>query len=366
LLSLVALVLASPVGAHAAPGLLVGVHEDQIKWRTQPNPILPAVRALGLDAMRVTLRWRPGRRNLSVRTHHELRRMVTANRYGVRIVLGVYGRAEDAPDTARAREDYCRFVRNILLRYSEIRDVVIWNEANSPAFWLPAMHGPPDAYAALLARCWDLLHSRVPGVNVVTTTAAGHDPVGFLGAVAAAYRASGRTRPLFDTVGHNPYPLSPDEAPEATHHVYVGQGDHARLLSALDVSFAGTPQPPPSIWYLENGFQTAMPSWRRSLYAGQESVTGAVSGARQAEQLAAALQLAYCQPRVTAYFNFLLVDEPSLDRWQSGLLWADWTRKPSFAAYRASIGDVRAGNVTCAAGTGRPATPSEELRWRRT
>jgi len=109
-----------------------------------------------------------------------------------------------------------------------------------------------------------------------------------------------------------------------------------------------------------------MPSWRRSLYAGQESVTGAVSGARQAEQLAAALQLAYCQPRVTAYFNFLLVDEPSLDRWQSGLLGADWTRKPSFAAYRASIGDVRAGNVTCAGGTGRPATPPEELRWRRT
>ena len=136
-ISLVALVLVAPVSAHAEAGLLVGVHEDQIKWRTRPNPILPAVRTLGLDAMRVTLRWPSGRRNASVRTHHELQRMVAADRHGVRIVLGVYGRADDAPGTPEEREDYCRYVRNILLRYSEIRDVVIWNEANSDAFWRP-------------------------------------------------------------------------------------------------------------------------------------------------------------------------------------------------------------------------------------
>ena len=358
-ISLVALVLVAPMSARAEAGLLVGVHEDQIKWRTQPNPILPAVRTLGLDGMRVTLAWRPGRRNPSVRAHHELRRMVAADRHGVRIVLGVYGRADDAPSTQRAREDYCRFVRNILLRYGEIRDVVIWNEANSDAFWRPHGTEAPIAYAALLARCWDLLHASVPGVNVITTTAASHDPVGFLGAVAGAYRAGGRSRPLFDTVGHNPYPLSPDEAPDAVHPVYVGQGDHARLVSMLDFSFAGTAQPPTSIWYLENGFQTSVATRRRSLYAGHESVVGAVSGARQAEQLAAALRLAFCQPRVTAYFNFLLVDEPSLGRWQSGLLWADWKPKPSFAAYRAAIADVRAGAVTCGVGGGRPATPEE-------
>ena len=135
---------------------------------------------------------------------------------------------------------------------------------------------------------------------MITTTAASHDPVAFLGAVADAYRASGRPRPLFDTVGHNPYPLFPDEVPDAIHHVYVGQGDHARLLSMLDESFAGTAQPSTSIWYLENGFQTSVAAWRRSLYAGHESVEGAVSGTRQAEQLGAALRLAYCQPRVTA------------------------------------------------------------------
>jgi hypothetical protein len=105
---------------------------------------------------------------------------------------------------------------------------------------------------------------------------------------------------------------------------------------------------PAPIWYLEDGFQTTVAASRRSLYAGRESVTGAVSGAGQAAQLATALRLAYCQPRVTAFFNFLLVDEPSLGRWQSGLLWADWKRKPAFGAYRAAIAEVRARTVACA------------------
>jgi hypothetical protein len=332
--------------ARAEPGLLVGVHDDQIKWRSEPKAILASVHSLGLDAMRVTLAWRSGRRNLTVRHHHEIRRVLVAHRRGVRIVLGVYGHAEDAPSTARAREDYCRFVRNVVLRYSEIRDVVIWNEANSDTFWSPRAEAA-DAYAALLARCWDLLHASVVGVNVITTTAASHDPIGFVGAVASGLPGERPVSSPFDTVGHNPYPLYPGEPPTTTHDVYVGQGDHARLVAALDVAFAATAQPPSPVWYLEDGFQTAVAPSRRLLYAGRESVIGAVSGASQAAQLGTALRLAYCQPRVQAFFNFLLVDEPALGRWQSGLLWADWKRKPAFAAYRAAIAEVRAGTVAC-------------------
>jgi hypothetical protein len=345
LLLAVALVAAGSV--RAEPGLMVGVHDDQIKWRARPRRILASVDSLGLDAMRVTLAWRPGRRNLTVRHHHELRRILAAHRRGVRVILGVYGRAGDAPTTPWAREDYCRFVRNVLVRYSEIGDVVIWKEANSETFWRP-QESAPEGYALLLARCWDVLHASVAGANVVTSTAASHDPLGFLAAVAASYRASGRTLPLFDTVGHNPYPFSPGEPPAATHDVYVGQGDHARLVGALDLAFAGTAQPPTPIWYLEDGFQTAVTLPRRALYVGQESVTGVVSASSQAAQLATALRLAHCQPRVEAFFNFLLADEPSLGRWQSGLLWANWRRKPAFAAYRAAIAEVRAGTVACA------------------
>lgn len=349
--AVVLVLLASAGTARAGPGLLIGVHDDQIKWTSGGKPVLPSLRALGVDAMRVTLAWRPGRRGLTGKDHHELWRAVAASRLGLRVVLAVYGRADDAPQTERAREGYCRFVRNVLGRYTEIRDVVVWNEANSPGFWRP-QESAPEKYAALLGRCWDLLHRALPDVNVVTTTAAAHDPVAFLRRVAAAYRAAGRARPLFDTVGHNPYPLFPDEAPDAAHEVYVGQGDYERFVGAIDEAFAGTAQPAPPIWYLEDGFQTAVGETRRALYDGRESVTGTLSPAAQAGQLVAALRLARCQPRVGAFFNFLLVDEPSLERWQSGLLWADWRRKPAFKAYREAIREVRGDADSC------PDTPS--------
>ena len=350
-LLLAALVAVEP--ARAGPGLLVGIADDGIKWAPRPDSILAEVTDLRLDAMRVTLDWRPGRRNLSAQDHTALRRTVAADPHGVRVVLAVYGRAADAPRGPRAREDYCRFVRNALLRYEEISDVVVWNEANSDTFWRPQADAPA-AYAALLARCWDLLHAAVPEVNVVTTTAGSHDPAAFIRGLGAAYRASGRTRPLFDTAGHNPYPRHPDEPTTARHAVYVGQGDYERIVGVLDAAFSGTAQPAAPIWYLENGFQTAVGRTRRLLYAGRESVVRTVSPEGQAAQLAAALRLASCQPRVAAFFNFLLVDEQRLGGWQSGLLWADWQRKPAFAAYRTAIEEVRRGSVDCVAALRTP------------
>ncbi len=341
--------LAGSEPARAGSDLLIGVHDDRIKWTEQPAPILGAMRTLGLGGLRVTLEWRRGKRHLTMPDHNALRRAVAANASGVRIVLGVYGRANAAPQRRAAREDYCRFVRNVLLRYGEIRDVVIWNEANSDTFWQPRERAA-EAYAALLARCWDVLHRAIPDVNVLTTTAASHDPAAFVRDVGAAYRASGRQLPLFDAVGHNPYPLFPGEAPTARHDMYLGQGDYDRLVAALDVTFAGTAQPSTSIWYLENGFQTTTAGKRRrSHYSGHESVARTLQPGEQAAQIAAALRLAHCQPRVAAYFNFLLVDETLLGGWQSGLLWADWRRKPAFDAYRAAIAEVQSGAVDCAA-----------------
>lgn len=352
-LSLLGLALLLGCGtAYAGPDLLIGVHDDRIKWTERPAPILGAMRALGLGGMRVTLEWRRGKRHLTAPEHNALRRAVVAHRDGMRIVLGVYGPAADAPDRPAGREDYCRFVRNVLLRYGEIRDVVIWNEANSDTFWRPRA-GAAAGYAALLARCWDVLHASVPSVNVLTTTAASHDPAAFIRGVGTAYRASGRQRPLFDAVGHNPYPLFESEPPNARHEVYVGQGDYDRLVATLDEAFALTAQPSTPIWYLENGFQTTTTgARRRSHYSGRESVVRTLAPAEQAAQLGAALRLAYCQPRVAAFFNFLLVDETLLGGWQSGLLWADWSRKPAFEAYRTAIAEIRDGGVVCAAALG--------------
>ena len=350
-LALLLVSLAAAGTARADSRILVGVDDDLIKWTSRPTTVVATARSLHVDAMRVTLQWTRGRSTLSGRDHTQLRRAVTASRYGVQIVLSVYGRATDAPDERSERDDYCDFVEGVLRRYTEIRNVVIWNEVNSPAFWQPG-GDPAAAYEALLAQCWDDIHESLPNVRLLTTTAANHDPAEFIRGVGVAYRASGRTRPIFDAAGHNPYPLYPDEPVTATHTGYIGQGDYARLVGALDDAFARTGQQPTAIWYLEDGFQSTIDVGRRSYYSGRESIGRAVSPSGQASQVAAALRLASCQPRVAAFFNFLLVDERSLAGWQSGLLWADWRRKPAFDAYRQAIDDVRRGAVPCGSGLG--------------
>src|SRR4029079_16693402 len=65
----------------------------------------------------------------------------------------------------------------------------------------------------------------------------------------------------------------------------------------------------------------------------------------QAGQLRDAVELAYCQPAVGAFFNFQFTDEVGLGGWQSGLLWADGTPKPSYEPVKAVSAAGPAGGV---------------------
>jgi hypothetical protein len=208
----------------------------------------------------------------------------------------------------------------------DARAIVVWNEANSRTYW----SGTPAQYETLLARCYDALHRR--GLTILDSTASGHSPEAFLGAVAAAYRASRRRRPLVDAFGHNPYPANALEPPTAEHKKgFLGEGDYARLVRLLAHDFGGRPQ----IWYLEDGFQSAIPSSFRWRYSGRETVR-TLAPALQAERIAAAIRLAGCQRDVRAFFNFELVDETRLGGWQSGLVWRGVRRKPAAAAFAAA------------------------------
>ena len=116
------------------------------------------------------------------------------------------------------------------------------------------------------------------------------------------------------------------------------------------------PGGPVTIWYLEDGFETIVPPANRAAYTGKEQNTllvpallygKATGSADQSSQLRNALELAYCQPAVGAFFNFQLTDERSLGRWQSGLLWADGTRKPSYQIVKQAVTAVTTGAVDC-------------------
>jgi len=392
--TVVVAVLVSTGHARAAPGLAFGFSDDAPKWYGA-RAVTPG-RILGARRVRLTLQWAPGQRTLDATQWAELAQGArSAAAQGLRVVLAVYAEPGSgaAPRDAKARGDYCTFVRSAIARHQSLRDVVIWNEPNSAFFWRPqfsadGVSAAPAAYEALLARCYDVLHAAAPSINVVAPATAprgddrdSHSPDSFLRGIGDAYRRSGRTRPLFDTVAHHVYGDTFGERPWQQHpdSKTIAEGDWNKLMWNLARAFAGTAQPIPgecagrrcvSIWYLESGFQTQTPAAAR--YTGREISTGTIPasvggepGARstptgaaapdQATQIGDALRLAYCQPFVTAYHNFLLFDERRLEGWQSAPLFADGTGKPSLFAFLDAVGEVNAGLVDCdALKGGRP------------
>lgn len=381
------------VADPSAGRFFVGFSEDAVKW----DPSLAGVaRDVGGSAFRVTLQWTRGQRELGADDERALGRAVGT---GSRIVLAVYAySADEAPLTPEARDDYCAYVRSALARFPAVRDVVIWNEPNKSHFWRPQFSADgssaaPAAYAELLARCWDVLHELDPNVNVIAPATAprgndrpdapsniSHSPGNFIRKLGQAYRDSGRTKPLFDTVGHHVYGENAAERPWKQHPLSgtIALGDWRELMQALWDGFNGTGQPLPGdcrggrctkIWYLEAGFQTSVDPARSAAYRGVENeshplpdfgggdppvVDPATPAPDQATQLADAIRWASCQPHVEAFFNFMLVDEADLAGWQSGLLWADRAQKQSYPVFREAARAATAGAVPCGALKGQP------------
>jgi hypothetical protein len=375
-LRLFLIALATFTVAAAAPNpvesthlkMIVGVTDDTAKWMNRQDGIVGVHRDLRLMAVRVTVPWKPGQVELTKLQQVYLHRIVRMIQLNDRIVLAVHNVARYAPATPRARNEYCAFLGGVVRRIPLIHDVEIWNEANSPAYW-PQDDGA-TTYGALLARCYDVLHRRPGPINVISSTASRHDPAGFVFALGDAYRASPRLRPLFDTFGHNPYPEHSAEPPWVMHEDsdLIAEGDYETLMNVLRTSFEGTPQPLPgmrgvSIWYVEDGFQTVAPPEKRRYYHGRENDVHALPALAgdgqdgvvdQATQLRDAILLAYCQPAVSGFLNFGLLDEDRLGRWQAGLLWRDGSRKPSYDAFKAAIAEVRRRDTDCATVRGAP------------
>jgi hypothetical protein len=406
---------APSLGDLAGDVILVGVDDNSLLWTDNTTAAVAAEDVLGVTAVRVTIQWTAGR-TVALDNALYLERAEKAARLGQRVVLEIYGDPSSPPLTGAMRDAYCSYAVDALSRAPDIHDIVIWNEANSARFWRPQA-GAAAAYEALLADCYDMLHAYRQTINVISSTAPHENPLAFIAGLGVAYRASGRTQPIFDTFGHDAYPESSRESPFAQHPntLSADEGDYVRLMQQLTAAFGGTGQPVPgkgsvpmggnlsnaeiaalkpppvrrsrtttttttttpivipggpvTIWYLEDGFETIVPPAKRQYYHGAENNTLAIpalvqsagDGPDQSSQLRNALELAYCQPAVGAFFNFELTDDPSRAGWQSGLLWADGTPKPSYAIFRQAIQWITAHQVDCsqlpaaATGLGLPA-----------
>jgi hypothetical protein len=128
-------------------------------------------------------------------------------------------------------------------------------------------------------------------------------------------------------------------------------GDYQKLVSLLKTAFRGTAQPGAKlpIVYAEYGIQTQIPPDKLSAYTNLTSpgAFDAVSEQVQGAYYTKAIQLAFCQPTVRTLLFFHVSDEPDLDRWQSGLYYADGTPKSDLPTVKLAVDAARAGTLTC-------------------
>lgn len=378
--TLVVAIAAGP--ARSQPGLLVGIadnalvdHADRAWAVLEGTPI----------AARIDLQWDPASPTTLSRTA-TLPWLVETRPRGSRIVLAVYPiRPTAAPTTDRDRAAFCGAVISVLEKAPGVRDVIIGNEPNTRGFWQPqfdatGLPAAPRDYTLLLATCYDAIHAFRSDMNVIgaATSSRGNDnpwarsnaglsPTRFIREMGLTYRSLGRTAPLFDTIDHHPYGTHSSEAPGTLHADprVIGQGDLDRLVKAYADAFTGTAQATPGrcalgrcvgIWFSERGFQSTPTIDAAAFYSGVETdpspVAEARSGSRpsQSEQIRAALELAYCQPGVTGYFTFQLLDEPALAGWQAGLLDVRWEPKSSLGVFQATLKRIGDRAITCPRG----------------
>ena len=155
-----------------------------------------------------------------------------------------------------------------------------------------------------------------------------------------------------DEFSFHPYPE------RDTHSLTKGYGwpkaglvNLDRIKQAVWDAFNGTAQPTfaepgrsvvlPSLTFRldEVGWQVGAAAAARHAYFGRESVDTTTEAA-QAQIYGDAVRLLACDPSVKSMLFFGLVDEPDLERWQAGLMRADWTRRPAYDFVKRAIAET--------------------------
>jgi hypothetical protein len=343
---------ATPTGG---PAMLVGVAADNFK---QPTPaksgeVTKLASSAGLDAIRPTMTWRPGQTKPTAEGLKDLENAVgAADASGIRAFVQVFPFGSSVtPLTSEAQAQFAEFAASIAKELPSVHDLIVGNEPNLNRFWLPQFN--PDgsdaaapAFLTLLEKTYDELKAVSPKITVwgLALSPHGsdnpalkrqtHSPTVFLQDLAAAYAASGRTRPVMDGLAIHPYPDNSSIPPTVAHptSTSIGIADYGKLVSLLTESFAGTPMNGAKlpIVYDEYGIQTVIPSALAKYYTGEEqATTKPVSAAVQADYYRQAISLSFCQPNVAGFFIFQLVDQVPLSGWQSGLYYANDAPKVS-------------------------------------
>ena len=369
-------VLALLITGNAAAGPQFGFAEDATKYSDDGGAALfTDMSALQTTTNRVAVFWNADD-PATIQDQAFLDRMLpVAEADGIQIVFAVYpSKATQAPTNPVAADAFCNYVLEVMQRYPYVRKVIIGNEPNQPRFWQPIWDGAkpasPAAMEVVLASCYDKLKAFDPTLDVIGVglSPRGNDdpyavsnssisPVRWIKALGDAYRASGRTEPLFDEWSWHCYPNVNTDAVE-TGYAWPNTGcvNAARVKLALWDAFHGTAQPTlpgypidttgatlygstARMFIDETGWQvdtTGLSITGLGSYVNTENVP-TIDETTQADDYAKLVHLANCEPTLTTFDIFHEIDESDRAGFQSGVLRADSSERPAALSLPSSI-----------------------------
>ena len=366
--------LATAGVARTAPPLSVGASESA---SLVPDAVVAKARMdlavlAGLDEIEVRAAWTRGRTAPSA---DELASLCAASGAaeldGVRLIVGVdTGGGSQTPLTAADRAAFAAYTAALAQALPYVHAFIVGNEPNLNRFWMPQFDRrgrdvAAPAYESLLARTYDSLKAVSPQIKVIggalsprgadrpRSVRPTHSPTAFVRDLGRAYRRSHRSRPIMDTFAIHPYGESSRTPPSVLHprSTSIGIADYPKLVRLLRDAFHGTAQPGASlpILYAEYGVQTAIPTAENDAYTNfaAESARDAVSETVQGTYYRRAIALAYCQRTVAGLLFFHVSDEHDLDRWQSGLFYANDQPKSDLEPVKRTAEAARAGTLSC-------------------
>jgi hypothetical protein len=360
-----ALTVALLAGATAARAADVGANDDTATFSEDGGAALYGrMAALGLRHTIIGVRFVPSQ-SVVVQDKAGLDRAIgSATAAGLHVVLAVYPYPPRELEAGLGSPSlFAGYVGVLASIYPQVRQFVIGNEPNQPAFWRPQFDSAgtnlsAPAFGPYLAAAYDALKSVDPTLSVVGVglSPRGNDrpdaknnvstsPVRFLRALGAWYRRSGRTRPLMDAFSFHPYP---NEATDPLARGYLwpnaGFANLDRVKQALYDAFARTPQPTTvdglKLHLDEVGWQVATAG--RVGYRGRENVrvTDEVTQAAIYGQL---VREAACDPDVASLSFFGFRDDGLRTGFQAGLERVDGSARPAEAVVQAAIPEACAG-----------------------
>lgn len=343
LLILLLVLAAFPGVAEASPGIRYGIHDDA--WLTYgPGSLeqrLAKLDRLGVELVRYTLDWNriARRKPAKPRWHGDPAydwRVSDAILMGLRkrkitALVGFVGTpswANGGQSSAWAPEsgkDVFDFAFAAARRYWWVRQWLVWNEPNQRRWLLPSN---PIVYTKrILNPAYAAIHevnarNKVGGgVTAPRGNTGGSSPVFFI----RGMRSAGAK---LDAYAHHPYPLDPRRdtpfSKPCAHCETITMSSLERLEREVRRAF-----PRRRIWLTEFGYQTNPP----------DRLAG-VPPARAAEMLGQAALRAYRSRLVDVLVHYLVQDEPTLERWQSGLQTTTGRPKPAMSAFMLPLAQV--------------------------